>query len=364
MRKRNENAGGNVSTNAPAAAGKDTEGSSRAPWYEAMGPRVPREDILTLIRRSPGLQEQFCKLTPRRQEQFLDICSGARGPAVCYDPFFKFVFNPATHRDRLSRFLSGLLNRPVRVRNILPNEGARITARSPYVIMDIVAELDDHSYADTEIQRKPYDFPGERAASYSSDLVLRQYASLKSSGRRAAARYRDMQNVYTIVIMQKSTAEFHRHPDAYIHRGKQTFDTGLNLSLLQEYIFVPLDVFRKKLHNKAIETELEAWLGFLAFDDLKRIWEISRFDPIFGEMYHDLSEYRKDITEVLGVFSEILYEMDVEAAKYQSSQEKKKLRKELSQQAQVIENLTTENQRLHQLLTAAGISIPDSGSNA
>ena len=127
---------------------------------------------------------------------------------------------------------------------------------------------------------------------------------------------------------------------------------------------MPLDVFRKKLHNKAIETELEAWLGFLTFDDLKRIWEISRFDPIFGEMYHDLSEYRKDITEVLGVFSEILYEMDVEAAKYQSSQEKKKLRKELSQQAQVIENLTTENQRLHQLLTAAGISIPDSGSNA
>ena len=160
-----------------------------------------------------------------------------------------------------------------------------------------------------------------------------------------------------------------------IHRGKQTFDTGLNLSLLQEYIFVPLDVFRKKLHNKAIETELEAWLGFLAFDDLKRIWEISRFDPIFREMYHDLSEYRKDVTEVLGVFSEILYEMDVEAAKYQSSQEKKKLRKELSQQkralsqqAQVIENLAMEKQqmaseiqRLHQLLAAAGISA-DAGS--
>ena len=155
------------------------------------------------------------------------------------------------------------------------------------------------------------------------------------------------------------------------------------------YIFVPLDVFRKKLHNKAIETELEAWLGFLAFDDLKRIWEISRFDPIFGEMYHDLSEYRKDVTEVLGVFSERLYEMDVEAAKYQSSQEKKKLRKELSKQAQVIENLAMEKQqmasenqqmalenrqmasenrqmaseiqRLHQLLAAAGISA-DAGS--
>ena len=63
---------------------------------------------------------------------------------------------------------------------------------------------------------------------------------------------------------------------------------------LQEYIFVPLDLFREKLHNKNIETELEAWLGFLAFHNLERIWEISRFDPIFEGMYHDLSEYRRD----------------------------------------------------------------------
>ncbi len=49
-------------------------------------------------------------------------------------------------------------------------------------------------------------------------------------------------------------------------------------------------------------------------------------------MYHDLSEYRREIEEVLGVFSEVLYEMDVEAVKYQSSEEKKRLRQEIAEQ--------------------------------
>ncbi len=170
----------------------------------------------------------------------------------------KYIFNPMIHRQRLSRFLSSILNRQVRVRQILPNEGGRIVAGSPFVIMDIVVELEDRS---------------------------------------------QMRSVYTIVIMEESVEEFHRHPEAYIHRGRQQFDTGLKMPLLQEYVFIPLDVYRKKLHNKAIETELEAWLGFLAFDDLERIWEISRYDPVFGEMYHELSEFRRKPKEVLGMFS-------------------------------------------------------------
>ena len=317
------------------AAGRSAGGRKNPeayePWYEAMGPRIPREEILAQIWESPELTEQFERLSLERREQFLDACSGARGLMICYDPFFKYVFSPMTRRDRLSRFLSSLLGRQARVKNVLPNEGGRITARSPYIIMDIVVELEDHSYANAEIQREPYQFPGERAASYSSDLVLRQYTSLgRNSGENALARYKKMQNVYTIVIMQKSSAEFHRHPEAYIHHGKQVFDTGLDLPLLQEYIFVPLDLFREKLHNKNIETELEAWLGFLAFDDLERIWEISHFDPVFEEMYHDLSEYRRDAGEVLGVFSEILYEMDVEAAQYQSNEAKKQLKEQIA----------------------------------
>ncbi len=62
-------------------------------------------------------------------------------------------------------------------------------------------------------------------------------------------------------------------------------------------------------------------------------------------MYHDLSEYRREIEEVLGVFSEVLYEMDVEAVKYQSSEEKKRLRQEIAEQKQEIIMQKKENAR-------------------
>ena len=87
---------------------------------------------------------------------------------------------------------------------------------------------------------------------------------------------------------------------------------------------MPLDIFRKKLQNENIKTELEAWLGFLAYDDLERIWEISRYDPVFGEMYHDLSKFRRKPGEVLGMFSEALLRMDEAEARYYVN----KLRKE------------------------------------
>ena len=89
-------------------------------------------------------------------------------------------------------------------------------------------------------------------------------------------------------------------------------------------MFIPLDVYRKKIHNKAIETELEAWLGFLAFDDLERIWEISRYDLVFGEMYHELSEFRRKPKEVLGMFSEAMLQLDRNDAKYYAETLRKK----------------------------------------
>lgn len=45
------------------------------------------------------------------------------------------------------------------------------------------------------------------------------------------------------MLVENSSSEFHRIPDQYIHRSSQKFDTGLELNLLQEYIFIALDIF-------------------------------------------------------------------------------------------------------------------------
>ena len=81
---------------------------------------------------------------------------------------------------------------------------------------------------------------------------MRQYTRVREECRRQkkAFSYKDIRKVYTIVLMQESTGEFHALPDAYVHRGSTCFDTGLELDMLQEYILIPLDIFGKTVQNR------------------------------------------------------------------------------------------------------------------
>lgn len=69
-----------------------------------------------------------------------------------------------------------------------------------------------------------------------------------------------------IVIYENSPKLFKEYPEQYYHSGRFMFDTGLEMNMLQNYIMIPLDIFRKHMQNKTIETELEAWLTFLSED--------------------------------------------------------------------------------------------------
>jgi hypothetical protein len=104
--------------------------------------------------------------------------------------------------------------------------------------------FDDGSIANVEIHKNPYTFAGERVSCYSSDLLLRQYSKLRSQ-KGKNFRYSDLKQVYTIVIYETTTAEFHRHKPSYIHHGEMIFDTGLKLNMLQHSYLIALDTFRE-----------------------------------------------------------------------------------------------------------------------
>ena len=77
-----------------------------------------------------------------------------------------------------------------------------------------------------------------------------------------------------IVLFEKSPKEFHAYPDRYRHQSKQVFDSGLEWNLLQEYICIPLNIYKEIYHNKnenmrktKFDNKLEAWLAFLCMDD-------------------------------------------------------------------------------------------------
>ena len=175
-------------------------------------------------------------------KRFLDFCIGKKSLPLTYDPFFKYLFDPEIHGDRLSRFVSSLLGFEVKILRVLPGEDRMIDGES-CLIMDLLAETADGALCNVEIQKQGYAFPAERISCYSADLVMRQYMRVR--GQAEAFSYRDIKKVYVIVLFEKSTAVFHQHPASYLHYGKTCFDTGLEMELLQEFFLIALDVFRE-----------------------------------------------------------------------------------------------------------------------
>ena len=274
-----------------------------------------RDEICRIIASRPDLNDQFQRWSPEAREEFLAFCSGARGVKVVYDGIFKEIFNPEAAPERLEDILSLLLNRRIRIDAVLPNDSVRLGAESSLLYTDIIVQQQDGSLSNVEIQKIGYAFPGQRSACYSADHLLRQYKRVRGEkGKRF--NYQDIKSVYTIVFFEASPREFRRFPANCIHKFSQCSDTGLELELLQEYVFVSLDIFRKNMDNKSITNDLEAWLAFLSFDDPERIEELILKYPKFRAMYQDIYEICLNMERVMSMYSKELEELDRNTVRY------------------------------------------------
>lgn len=300
-----------------------------------------REEVRKSITENPRLTEMFSTWSKKKQEEFLDMCSGVKGMKLLYDSFFKEVMNPEYAPHRLNEFLSLLLGRTVRIRMVLPNDSTRIADESSLLITDIVVELEDGSLANVEIQKIGYAFPGQRSACYAADMLLRQYRRVK--GDRKNFSYREIKGVYTIVLFEKSTKEFHAFPEKYYHFFRQISDTGIELELLQKYIFVPLDIFRNNLHNVGIRSKLDAWLAFLSEDNPEMIIRLIEQWPEFREMYEDVYNLCRNIEGVMDMFSKELQELDRNTVQYMIDEQQETIGK---QQETIDEQLETIGKQL------------------
>ncbi|XCP85713.1 PD-(D/E)XK nuclease family transposase [Roseburia hominis] len=274
-----------------------------------------REAILKDIRAQKDLLQIFQEWTQEQQEEFLDFCSGSRGVKMLYDSFFKEILNPESVPERLEALISEVLGRKVKIIQVLPNDSTRLADESSLLVTDIVAELEEGSIINVEIQKIGYNFPGQRCACYSADLLLRQYKRVKGEKRKKFS-YRDIQSVYTIILFEKSTREFHKYTKEYLHHFKQKSNTGLQLELLQEYYFIPLDIFQKCYHNKGIGNKLDAWLAFLCMDNPEIIVSIVEQYPEFRAMYGEVYEICRNVEEVMKMFSKELLELDRNTVQY------------------------------------------------
>ena len=268
-----------------------------------------RKEVLEKIHDKKELLKMFYSWTEDQQEEFLDFCTGVKGPRMLYDGFFKEVMNPESAPERLNEFLSLILGTPVKIHAVLPNDSTRLADESSLLITDIVVELKDGSLANVEVQKLGYKFPGERSACYSADLLLRQYKRVRSKKRKKFS-YRDIKSVYNIVLFESSPEEFHEFPDVYIHRSEQKSDTGIKVELLQKYVFIPIDIFKKRQHNKGITGKLDAWLMFFCGEKPEEIVRLIEAYPQFKPMYEEAYEMCRNMEDIMGLFSKELRELD------------------------------------------------------
>ena len=121
--------------------------------------------------------------------------------------------------------------------------------------------------------------------------------------------------------------------------------------MLQEYLLIPLDIFRENHQN--ISRKLDAWLLFIASDQPCDIREVIEAYPEFAELYREVFDFRYHKKELVSMYSEALRILDqntVELMVELQQEEIKALReKNLRQEA---ENLRQKEEilRLQKLL--------------
>lgn len=124
--------------------------------------------------------------------------------------------------------------------------------------------------------------------------------------------------------------EFKTDRQNYIHYSKQQTDTGVQIDLLQEYIFTALDTFQSIMENRTIENELESWLMFLSTDDPERILELIEKYPEFRELYEDIYRLCLNTERVMEMFSEELKILDENTVKYMIDEYQSKMDDQIS----------------------------------
>ena len=306
--------------------------------HELSSPRL-REEVLMQIHEDPETLLHFARLNVEQQEALLQFCMGNRGLKITYDPFFHKIFNPEEHPDRLNKLLSSILKQPVKVIKVLPREGIRLTESSSLVVMDILVEAEDGSLINVEIQKYGYYFPIQRSFCYGADLLVRQYSRLRDE-KKDSFSYKDMRPVYVIVLMDESPSEFAKYPNNYVHRSFFSFDSGLSLGNLLNFIYIPLDIFHNIPHNEI--RELDAWLYFLSSDEPSHIQQIVEKYPFFQELYQEIINYRYHPKELIHMYSETLSIMDRNTVNLMIDE----MKQELEQLTNLKDLISNENARM------------------
>ena len=121
-----------------------------------------------------------------------------------------------------------------------------------------------------------------------------------------------------------------------------------NNLLLQNYVFIPLDIFKANLHNKDINSKLDAWLTFLCMDEPEWIIKVIEAYPQFKAMYRQVYEMCLNVERVMTMFSEELRQLDKNTVLYMIDEMQDEITKMGNQLKEKEEALQQKNEALQE----------------
>ncbi len=127
------------------------------------------------------------------------------------------------------------------------------------------------------------------------------------------------------------------------------------LSLLQEFCFVPLDIFQQIYHNKGIWDRRDAWLVFLSMEEPEAILDLLECCPDFGKLYEEIYRLCRNVEDIMEMFSRELQELDRNTVQYMMDEMQEEIdqqKEEIGQQKEEIsrkkEELEHKDQKLEE----------------
>ena len=117
----------------------------------------------------------------------------------------------------------------------------------------------------------------------------------------------------------------------YLHIGTTTFNTGLNINMLQEYYIIALDVFRENIYPKVRQNAdymQTAWLSLLSARTMDDAEELLKNYPFMEDILRDMAEYLRKPEEVLSMFSDALRQLDKNTELYMIEELEQKIKSE------------------------------------
>ncbi len=90
----------------------------------------------------------------------------------------------------------------------------------------------------------------------------------------------------------------------------------MEIDLLQKYILIPLDIYRKVAQNKDITSKLEAWLTLFSAENPETIIKLISAYPEFWDIYEEAYAICLNMKNIMGIFSEELHELDRNTVQY------------------------------------------------